>query len=215
MDGTLLDLNYDNHFWQEYVPRRYGEKYGLSLESAKQELVPRFRKAEGTLEWYCVDYWSAQLGLDIPVLKEEINHLIAVHPHVVEFLEAVNAIDKRIVLVTNAHGKSLKIKMKHTRLGNFFNNIVCSHDLGLPKEAEGFWQKFQQTEPFDKKHTLLVDDSLAVLRAAMQYGINHLLAIKKPDSQLEKRPMQEFDAIENFKEIMPDNPGLSIENHKM
>jgi len=215
MDGTLLDLNYDNHFWQEYVPRRYGEKYGLSLESAKQELIPRFRKAEGTLEWYCVDYWSAQLGLDIPVLKEEINHLIAVHPHVIEFLEAVNAIDKRIVLVTNAHGKSLKIKMKHTQLGNFFNNIICSHDLGLPKEAEGFWQKFQLIEPFDKKHTLLVDDSLAVLRAAMQYGINHLLAIKKPDSRLENRPMQEFDAIENFREIMPDNPGQSIENHKL
>ena len=215
MDGTLLDLNYDNHFWQEYVPRRYGEKYGLSLESAKQELIPRFRKAEGTLEWYCVDYWSAQLGLDIPVLKEEINHLIAVHPHVVEFLEAVNAIDKRIVLVTNAHGKSLKIKMKHTQLGNFFNNIICSHDLGIPKEAEGFWQKFQQIEPFDKEHTLLVDDSLAVLRAAMHYGINNLLAIKKPDSRLENRPTKEFNAIENFKEIMPDSPRQSIENHNM
>ena len=204
MDGTLLDLNYDNHFWQEHVPRRYGEKYGLSLENAKQELIPRFKKAEGSLEWYCVDYWSDQLGLDIPLLKEEINHLIAVHPHVVEFLEAVNAIDKRVVLVTNAHGKSLKLKMKHTQLGNFFNNIICSHDLGLPKEAKGFWEKFQHVEPFNKSHTLLVDDSLAVLRAAMRYGISNLLAIKQPDSQMENRQVQEFSAIENFKEIMPN-----------
>ena len=25
MDGTLLDLHFDNHFWREHMPRRYAE----------------------------------------------------------------------------------------------------------------------------------------------------------------------------------------------
>lgn len=203
MDGTLLDLNYDNHFWQQHVPQRYAEKFGLSTEAAKNELMPRFKKAEGTLDWYCVDYWSEQLGLDIPLLKEEINHLIAVHPHVRDFLEAAGKTGRRIVLVTNAHGKSLKLKMRHTQLGNFFHSIICSHDLGLPKEADGFWHKLNELETFDKTRTLLVDDSLPVLRAAAHYGISHLLAVKKPDSCSGENNTSEFSAIRDFSEILP------------
>jgi FMN phosphatase YigB (HAD superfamily) len=65
MDGTLLDLNFDNHFWLEHVPLRYAEARGLAPAAAKAELLERYRSREGTLEWYCVDHWSRELGLDI------------------------------------------------------------------------------------------------------------------------------------------------------
>ena len=203
MDGTLLDLHYDNHFWLEYVPRRYGEKHGLSATAAKQELLGRYRKAEGTLEWYCIDYWSRQLGLDIAMLKQEVDHLIAVHPHVIEFLDALRAIRKRIVLVTNAHGKSLRLKMNKTKLGGHFDTIVCAHDLGLPKEAPEFWERLQKVEPFKGDSALLVDDSPAVLRSAQRYGIKHLLAVRKPDSRLPEKTVTGFPGINSFLEVIP------------
>ena len=34
MDGTLLDLSFDNILWNELLPRRYGEKHGLSQREA-------------------------------------------------------------------------------------------------------------------------------------------------------------------------------------
>lgn len=203
MDGTLLDLHYDNHFWLEHVPRRYAEKRGLHLEDAKRELTTRYRRAEGTLDWYCVDYWSRELGLDIPVLKEEADHLIAVHPHVVEFLDAVRGLGKRMVLVTNAHGKTIELKFRRTRLGGHFDAVVCSHDLGLPKERVEFWGRMQAVQPFAKESALLVDDSLPVLRAARAYGIAQLLAVKRPDSKGPSRDAGEFAAIGSFREIMP------------
>ncbi len=203
LDGTLLDLHYDNHFWLEHVPRRYAEKHGLPLEAAKAELVARYRRAEGTLAWYCVDYWSRELGLDIPQLKEEVEHLIAVHPHVLEFLARVRALGKRIVLVTNAHGKALAVKFRRTRLAERFDAVVCAHDLGLPKEHPGFWPRAQAREPFDKARALFVDDSLAVLRAARHYGIRQLVAVKRPDSKQPAREIGEFPAIISFREIMP------------
>jgi len=203
MDGTLLDLNFDNHFWLEFVPMRYAERHGLPLAEAKSELEPRFRAMEGRLEWYCLDYWSEQLGLDIAGMKLEIAGLIAVLPHVVEFLDATRASGKRLVLVTNAHRMSLGLKMEKTRLHQFFDRIVSSHDLGFPKETPEFWTALRDLEPYDPAHTLMVDDSLPVLRAARAHGLRHLVAVCKHDSTRPSRHIDEFDAIEDFRELMP------------
>ncbi len=203
MDGTLLDLHYDNHFWLEHVPKRFAEANNLTLEQSKAQLMPRYKKAEGTLEWYCVDYWSNELGLDIALLKEEVDHLIAVFPFVVDFLDALRAQNKRMTLVTNAHGKALKLKMNRTQLGGHFDRLICSHDLGLPKEHDPFWEKLQAVEPFDKSRTLLIDDSLPVLRSARRYGFEHLLAVFHPDSKAPQKEVEEFEAIRSFRDIMP------------
>lgn len=203
MDGTLLDLHYDNHFWLEHVPQRYAERHNLSLAAAKEALRGRYRQVEGTLDWYCVDYWTRELDLDIALLKEEVDHLIGMHPHVLDFLDAVRSHGKRLVLVTNAHGKSLNLKFRRTQLNGHFDNVVCAHDLGLPKEQAGFWDKMQDIEPFQKEKALLIDDSLPVLRAARQYGIGQLLAVRNPDSKLPEKDVGEFAAIRSFREILP------------
>ncbi len=203
MDGTLLDLNFDNQFWQVHVPTRYAERHGLSLEAAREELFDRYKQVEGTMDWYCLDYWTRELEMDIALLKKEVDHLIAVHPHVVEFLDAARAGQRRVLLVTNAHGKSLNLKMDRTRLGGHFDAIVCAHDLGLPKEDPAFWRRLQDTERYDPATTLLVDDSPSVLHSARQYGIQHLLAVHQPDSQRPPRAVQDFPAIRTFLDIMP------------
>ncbi len=203
MDGTLLDLHFDNHFWREHVPMRYAEYNGLEVDAAREHLFPLFQSVEGTMEWYCVDYWSQQLGMDIAELKREIDHLISIHPHVIDFLDATKKAGKRVVLVTNAHSKSLELKMQSTQLAGHFDAIICAHDIGLPKEEPAFWDKLQLTEVFDKAETLLVDDSLPVLRSAKQYGIEHLLAVYKPDTKAPIKDVEEFNAINYFSEIMP------------
>ncbi len=203
MDGTLLDLHFDNHFWREHVPLRYAEGQGLSLAAAKAELFPRFKDAEGTMKWYCLDHWSRELGLDIALLKQEVDHLIAVHPHVVDFLEALQRAGKRRVLVTNAHQKALSLKLERTRLAGHFEAVICAHDLGLPKEDPGFWGRLQAVEPFAPEATLFVDDSLSVLRSARSYGLRWLLAVLRPDTRAPLRVVEEFPAIRDFSEIMP------------
>ena len=203
MDGTLLDLRFDNQFWRELVPARYAERHGLSLDQARAEVVARTRAVEGTLEWYCLDYWTRELALDIVTLKREIEHLIAVHPHVLEFLDALRAADKRVVLVTNAHRYSLTLKMEKTRLAGHFDAIICAHDLGLVKEQPEFWPRLRQAEPFEPATTLLVDDNLAILRAARAHGITYLVSALWPDSAHPPHPPGEFAAIHDFSELLP------------
>jgi len=203
MDGTLLDLHFDNHFWREHVPLRYAERHNLDIDTAKSELVPKFRDKEGTMDWYCVEYWSRELGLDITALKHEINHLIAVHDHVDEFLQRIRASGKRVVLVTNAHSRSLNLKMDVTGLSHAFDALICAHDIGYPKEDLRFWSQLGRNEPFDLDSTLFIDDSPPVLRTARDFGIQHILAVRKPDSKSPSRDIDDFNAIDGFYEIMP------------
>lgn len=203
MDGTLLDLHFDNYFWLEHVPRRYAEMGGLSLEAARESLHARYSDIQGTLEWYCVDHWSRELGLDIALLKEEVEHLIAVHPHVTEFLDLLGRAGRRRVLVTNAHQKSLRLKLRRTDLGQRLDAVVCAHDIGLPKEHSDFWPRLREREVFDPASTLFVDDSLPVLRAAQRYGIAQLLAIRLPDTRQAERTVDEFPAVRDFAALIP------------
>ncbi len=203
MDGTLLDLRFDNHFWQEFVPLKFAEKEGLSIEHAKAHLTPRFKSKEGSLDWYCLDFWSDSLQLDIAGLKADLAELIAVLPHVSEFLEKLSAAQQQVLLVTNAHRDSLDLKMAKTGLLTFFHEVISSHDFGLPKEHKQFWSSLHDQHPFEKQRTLLIDDSLPVLRSARDFGITHLVSISRPDSGMPIREVAEFPAIEDFRELMP------------
>ncbi len=203
MDGTLLDLHFDNHFWLRHVPDVIARRDGISSAEALEALRERYRRVQGSLQWYCVDHWSAELGLPISELKEEVSHFIRIHPFAFDFLVAARQAHKRLILVTNAHVTSLALKLRRTSLGSYLDDIVVSHDLGLPKEAVGFWLRLHSLIPFDPARTLLVDDSLPVLRSAKAYGIAYLLAVSEPDSRQAPRPTDEFAAIRNFAEILP------------
>ena len=135
-------------------------------------------------------------------LKEEVAHLIAIHPAVVDFLTAMRAAGKRIVLATNAHHKSLTLKMARTGLAPHFDALVSSHALGYAKEAQAFWQALQQQEPFDPARTVLIDDSLPVLDAAQQFGIRHLIAVRRPDTRQPAKDTRDYLAIDSFAELL-------------
>lgn len=203
MDGTLLDLHFDNHFWLEHLPLRYAERHGITAEQAKDQLFPEMLEMQGKLEWYCLDYWSAKVDMDIVAMKHEVAHLIAVHPHVLEFLQVCKEHNIKRVLVTNAHRGSVGIKMERTPLAGHLDQIVSSHDLGYPKEEQVFWSALQTVAPFDKDKTLFVDDTERVLLSAKHYGIRHVVGITHADSKQPPKAFEGVDAIKDFSEIMP------------
>jgi HAD superfamily hydrolase (TIGR01509 family) len=203
MDGTLLDLYYDNHFWLEHLPHRFGERHSTTFTQARAQLQELFAAQRGTLNWYCVDYWSQQLGLDIAALKRETQHLIAIRPHVEDFLQRLHNSPREVLLVTNAHRASLNLKLERTGIDRWFDHIISSHDFRAPKEDQHFWQQLQLHHRFDPQRTLLIDDSAPVLASAHRYGIKHLLTLLQPDSQQARREHTEFPGIHHFDEIMP------------
>jgi putative hydrolase of the HAD superfamily len=202
MDGTLLDKHFDDYFWEHYVPEMFAEQNDLTPLEARKELLARYKSIEGTLAWTDLDYWSEKLGLDIPALKLKIDHLIQVHPYVIDFLKYCRRLGKKVHLVTNAHSKTLDIKMRKTDLGSYFDRIICSEEVGLPKEAPEFWERLESILDFDKKRTLLADDNDNVLQAAEVYGMGVLIFVARPSSRAEVQYSEVFPSIVYFKELI-------------
>ena len=204
LDGTLLDLHYDNYFWREFIPARYAQNRSLSLTDAKAKLLPRMLELQGTLEWYCVDFWSRELDLDILALKTELRHLIKLRPGARSFLSYLQTRPQRVILATNAHLKSVELKFQQTGLAPLFDRVITSHELGHPKEEQAFWRKLQLLEAFDPRRTLFIDDNLPVLEAAACYGIGHLLAVSRPDLTQPSRTLPGgLTGLDHFDDLLP------------
>lgn len=203
MDGTLLDRHFDDHFWLEHVPRRWAEANNTTLPLAKQKLHALFRSQENTLNWTDLDYWSDRLKLDIPLLKHEVSHLIAVHPYVIDFLLFLRQHGKQVWLVTNAHSKTLELKMKRTRLGPYFDGIISAHQVGLPKEDDRFWKRLQDFIRYIPETTLLGEDSETNLGTAERFGIRYLIYISRYSSHITPRRSEHFSTVEHFGQLLP------------
>jgi len=202
MDGTLLDKYFDDFFWEEYVPKVFSEKNGLTANQARAELLSRYQQVADTLEWSDLNFWSSQLGLDIIELKTQVDHLIKEHPYAIDFLKYIKNLKKRLILVTAAHPETLAIKLRMTTIEPLFEQFICADQVGLPKEDPRFWLKIEKMLGFDKSRTLLADDTNKVLVAARQHGISKLIFVAKPSSRKPLAYSQDFPSICYFNELM-------------
>ena len=204
MDGTLLDLAFDNFFWQQYVPEQYARLRDIPDDQAHRLIHDWIHRHHGTLNWYCLDFWSGELGMDIAGLKRQVAERIGYRQGAEDFLQALRDSGKRVVMVTNAHPAALSLKVERTGIDRFFDQLITSHGYGAAKEDQLFWQRLQQEMPFEKERAILVDDSLTVLESARTYGIGHLWSILHPDSSTAPRPhTNPFPAIDQFAGVMP------------
>lgn len=198
MDGTLLDKYFDDYFWEHLLPELYAEKRGMTFGRAKKELLAMYKAHEGTLNWTDIDFWSEQVDLDIPALKEQIKHLIEVHPHVEEFLRMLKERGKKVFLVTNAHYKVLDLKLRKTELGRYFDSAITSFEIGYPKEMLRFWEDAEKRLGFDREKTLFIDDTKAVLRTARRFGIKYVVYKALASSRAKKGRSKEFPLLDDF-----------------
>lgn len=203
MDGTLLDLHFDNHFWLEHLPRRYAEKHRMTTDQARDFVVPMIMAERGTLNWYCTDYWSDRLELNITALKAEVGDRIAYRPQVREFLQALRQNRLRPIILTNCHPDPLRLKLDRTGLDQLVDDVVSSHDLGAAKEEQAFWDNLLHRLPHDRTRAVMVDDSIPVLESARRAGIGQCLTILAPDSQQPVRaPHPDIPSVAHFSELL-------------
>lgn len=201
MDGTLLDLGYDKRFWEEHLPRRFAETRGVAVEEARRVMRPIFESTAGTLDWYCINYWSRALSVDITTLKRQTRHEIGWLPGARDFLARVRATGRRLALVTNAHPDILAIKDAQLGVRRRFDAIYTSHDFGVPKEDAAFWPRLAAREPFDPARTLFADDNAAVLGAARDHGIRWVYAVRRPVHGAPARVANGFAGVESVLEL--------------
>ncbi|EFN6999661.1 GMP/IMP nucleotidase [Escherichia coli] len=176
MDGTLLDLAFDNYFWQKLVPETWGAKNGVTPQEAMEYMRQQYHDVQHTLNWYCLDYWSEQLGLDICAMTTEMGPRAVLREDTIPFLEALKASGKQRILLTNAHPHNLAVKLEH----------AVAEATGLKAER-----------------TLFIDDSEAILDAAAQFGIRYCLGVTNPDSGIAEKQYQRHPSLNDYRRLIP------------
>jgi putative hydrolase of the HAD superfamily len=223
LDGTLLDLGFDNDFWLDFIPTVYAASQALTVEQAKAVLTPRFRACEGTMNWYCIDYWSRELGLNIEALKRTQAARIGWLPGAEDFLKRLRDLGKRLVLLTNSHPQVLKLKDEQTGVTRYLDVAISSHVFKVPKESEHFWTAVREVEPFDSQRSLFVDDSPPVLRAAQAAGIKWIRGVRRSSAARggqgrparDYAPDRDFGSIQAVDSVSDLDPGLPwTEGHR-
>ena len=202
MDGTLLDLAYDDFIWNELLPVRYAETHGCSLEQSKQTLFEFYQEHNHTLNWYSSRFWSAKVGIDVLAMQIEFKQRVALRSGCLELLNYLKAEGYPIWLATNADCAGLKFKLEHIQIAEYFDVIVSSETLGHAKEFIEFWQELNARHPFDAKQCYFIDDTEKVLRGARQYGIENLWSIAQPSSAKVPRTQSEYPLLHDLTDLI-------------
>jgi 5'-nucleotidase len=202
MDGTLLDLRFDNWFWGTLIPSRYAAAQGLSEAQAHAVLAGKFKDVAHTLQWYCIEYWTRELGLDIPALKRAELGRVVFLPGAESFLRKLRLSGKRVLLVTNSHPATLAIKNQRVAITQYFDACYSSQPFEAPKENPAFWHRLAEREEFSAQRTLFIDDSVPVLECAREFGIAHLRAVRRPDTGAPPQPTGSFTPIDGVAELL-------------
>lgn len=201
MDGTLLDLAFDNDFWGQRIHEKYASIHDISVEQTVAKFEPLFKRVAGTLSWYSTDFWSQQYGYSI--IEHSRAYAVGIRwlPFAKEFLHALRESNVRSTIVTNAHPDIVRLKHEITGITDLVDRTISSHTLGHAKESPNFWRQLQAELKFRPASTLFFDDSPAVLSAAIDFGIERSIAICHPDSTRPKRiPMSPL-AVNNFEQL--------------
>ena len=196
LDGTLLDQAYDNHIWRDLVPQRFAMAQSMDLPAAHAEIARRFADRSGTLDWYCIEYWSRTLGIDIGALHREMRSHVAWLPGAREFLVRMRASGKRLVLLTNSHPIALAVKDEESGVLDYLDAAVTSHELGAPKEHGQFWTAALQRFAYDPSRSLFADDTSKMLAAARSAGIRWVYGVRHWDTKGSRREHVDHPAVD-------------------
>ena len=205
MDGTLLDLAFDDYIWNQCLPEYYAQFHGYSLEKSHQYLQQLYLDHKHTLNWYSSAFWSLQTGINTLKMQQNHESKICLRAGSLELLEQLKAAGHVCWLVTNADCKSLELKLENIPLRPHFDLIISSEQIGYPKETLAFWQYLQQQHSFNPEQAVLIDDTAQVLHSAKQFGIKNLFTILQPSSLQAPRLQEQLDypAIDNLIELFP------------
>lgn len=203
MDGTLLDLHFDDQVWNHRLPQILAARRGCALEAAQEYVASTIAQARGTLDWYCLDYWGALFDVSIHAIERELAALIRPRPGTLEFLQHLEAQGIRSVLATNAHPRSLAHKLERTGIARWFSAIRSAHPYGHPKEHDAFWTALAADLDLEPATSLFVDDNVAVLDAARRFGIAELYGIHRPSSRGAWREYAGYPAVDSLAELIP------------
>ncbi len=191
MDGVILDNTYDNNFWQNQIPNVLSKKRNISFNDAKRLAIQIFNFKKNTKDWYDLDYWSNMLDIDIEAEKRSDESLskIKLYDHVTNTLTTLKKSIK-LILITNAHRKTLNIKLGKYDISPYFDEMICAHELHYVKEDIQLWYMLKSKFKLNFEKTILVEDTINNINVALSAGVSSAVYVGDEDFKPSEKILQ-------------------------
>jgi putative hydrolase of the HAD superfamily len=203
LDGTLLDRDFDNVFFEEELPRRYARLNRMDDTAARDKVFALYRSVEGELAWTDLHYWTRVLGIDVVALTRELAGRIRYLPGAETFLAHLRNLGKRVTVLTNAHADGVAIKCQQTGVDQRVDRIVTAFEVGSLKMRQAYWPACQQLVGFDPARALYIDDDEACLDAARTFGIRYLYHSARSSTTRPPHPSPRYPSLLSLLHLLP------------
>lgn len=122
VDGTLVDLEYNDLVWFKEIPELVAKKKKINFEESLKLVKEEYsRLGEHNLNWYDIKYWISYFDLEVSYKKilEKYESQIKIFPDVIPTLEELKK-DFTLIVTTAMPREFLIPKMK--KLEQYFKN---------------------------------------------------------------------------------------------
>jgi HAD superfamily hydrolase (TIGR01549 family) len=143
VDGTLVSPGFVDAVWLEGIPRLYAAKEGLSFEQAVEYVKGEYDKiGEHRVEWYDIEYWLRQFGLNIPYKTLFANYEDKLHLYdeVEGVLAALTEAGYELIISSNAATEFIEFQTRPIK--RYFAHVFsATSDFGQVKKTNGFFAR--------------------------------------------------------------------------
>jgi HAD superfamily hydrolase (TIGR01509 family) len=187
-----LDQVFDNYYWSELVPREISKINNMPLVESKAQVAVMGKDLAGTLPWYEIEFWEKRFCIDlIKPARQNLSH-IKFLPSAQESLKKLNALNKKIIFLTNCDARLLSVKSDAVPIMQYCTAFQSSTDLGIIKEDENYWPIVFDKFNIDPATSLFIDDNKQIVMAADRAGIKSSFHITEPTSDMSVIYKQEW-----------------------
>jgi len=204
VDGTLVDLEYNDLIWFKEIPELVARKKKISFEKSLKFVHEEYAKlGEHNLNWYDINYWISYFGIEISPDKifEKYEPQVKIYPEVIPLLEELKK--KYILIVITAMPREFLIpKMKN--LEKYFKfSFSALSDFKELKNSE-IYSKISKVLKVPPEQILHIGDHWEFdYLAARKAGMN---AIYLDRSNIKKGKFI-INSLGEAKKIIDDNIG--------
>jgi HAD superfamily hydrolase (TIGR01549 family) len=120
VDGTLVDLEYNDLIWFKEIPELIAKKKRISFEKSLKYVGEEYNKVgEHNLNWYDINYWVTYFGLKVSPnnILDKYESQIKIFPEVISLLEELKE-NFILIIISSMPREFLIPKMK--KLGKYF-----------------------------------------------------------------------------------------------
>lgn len=205
MDGVIFDTEREYLKEWEVIFKKYGYKMKKEIYIS---VMGRGRKK-------VKEIFKEKFGEDLPIdkmyiekdkmLKEAVeNNKVPLKEGALELLEFLKENGYKIALATSAKRERVKIQVRHAKIENIFDAIVCSEDITNSKPDPEIFLKAAEKVCVNPENCIVIEDSEAGIKAAFNAKMMgfHVEDLKKADEIILKYSYKNFKNLIEIKEYI-------------